>query len=82
LPHGIAICCQIFTLPVLKRESFNLNFPKLPLLPGKYRLLAVIGSKQKEQFFPQSHISIFFSMVFDKQDHGTVYLEHSWKGRI
>ncbi|HOU36579.1 MAG TPA: ABC transporter ATP-binding protein, partial [Candidatus Omnitrophota bacterium] len=62
------VCCQKMTCNASgPRKCFF--FPRLLLLPGKYELR--YGSAR----YP-------FKMVFDRFDHGTVSMEHSWKWKI
>ncbi|MFA5100836.1 MAG: ABC transporter ATP-binding protein [Candidatus Omnitrophota bacterium] len=62
------VCCQKMTCNASgPRKCFF--FPRLLLLPGKYELR--YGSAR----YP-------FKMVFDRFDHGTVYMEHAWKWKI
>jgi len=72
------IYCQGITQKLNKRVIFKIFFPKLPLLPGGYRIsLGVWDSKVKK--FKMYHHGLYpFGMVFEQEDHGTVYLEHSW----
>lgn len=54
-----------FLQPQLKKKH-SFIFREFPLLPGGYIVKA--GKCEKK-----------FSMLFHRQDHGTVYLEHKWK---
>ena len=61
------ICCQEILLPRTDNSSFSVYFPKLPLLPGCYNI------------YLDEHNVRSFNMIFNKQDHGTAYIEHNWK---
>lgn len=72
------VYCQGLTLPLGKKNIFEVDFPELSLLPGGYKIYCGVWDKTMQKFLVFSKDSIFFRMVFDKQDHGTVYLKHSW----
>jgi len=59
-------------------KNFEVVFPKFPLLPGGYKIYCGVWDKTLKKFLVFSKDAIFFRMVFDKKDHGTVYLKHSW----
>lgn len=59
------VLCQEITAIVKRNKELSIVFPKCGLLPGGYRVFA------GESVYP-------FRMVFNQEDHGTVYLEHSW----
>jgi len=63
------VCCQEILLPRPDNKSFNVYFPKLPLLPGYYNI------------YLDEHNIRSFNMIFNKHDHGTVYLGHKWEMR-
>lgn len=62
------VCCQGITIPIGRSKGFNILFPKFALLPGRYKI-----STGKAVYC--------FRMVFNRQDHGTIYLEHRWHWR-
>lgn len=64
------ICCQEIPLPSADSRSFSVYFPKLPLLPGCYNI------------YLDENNTCSFNMIFNKQDHGTVYLEHKWENAL
>jgi len=67
-------------IPALNRgKSFKIAFPKLPLLPGGYRISLGIWDMRMQKFIMYHHAVYPFRMVFNRADHGTVYLEHRWK---
>lgn len=72
------VYCQGLTLSLGKKNIFEVDFPELSLLPGGYKIYCGVWDKTMQKFLVFSKDSIFFRMVFDKQDHGTVYLKHSW----
>jgi hypothetical protein len=66
----------------LKDETVVLSYPKLPLLTGDYYLsLGVWKKNQKEPLLYRHKVSTF-KVLFDGQDHGTVFLEHTWKWQL
>ena len=63
------ILCQCIKTPLGNKDKYCAYFPKMPLLPGKY------FAKNSSGDYP-------FSFIFNKQDHGTIYLEHIWKWQL
>jgi hypothetical protein len=73
------IYCQGITRPLgLNQTRFKVTFPALPLLPGGYRISVGIWNEVERNFAVCHHGTYPFRMVFDREDHGTVYLEHKW----
>ncbi|MDD5477751.1 MAG: ABC transporter ATP-binding protein [Candidatus Omnitrophica bacterium] len=72
------VYCQGLTFPLANKNIFEVDFPELSLLPGGYKIYCGIWDKTMKKFLVFSKDAIFFRMVFDKQDHGTVYLKHIW----
>jgi ABC-type polysaccharide/polyol phosphate transport system ATPase subunit len=75
------IYCQGITRLIGRRKVFEIAFPKLPLLPGGYRVSLGIWDNRKREFVTYRHAVYPFRMAFNRQDHGTVYLGHSWQWR-
>lgn len=73
------VYCQGVTLPLTDKNSFEVYFPELPLLPGGYRISCGIWDKYNNEFIVFLKNAISFRMVFDKNDHGIVYLKHRWE---
>jgi ABC-type polysaccharide/polyol phosphate transport system ATPase subunit len=72
------VCCQSVTRP-FRKNIFKITFPRLPLLPGKYKFSIGIWNSENKRFvacFKDVHA---IQMRFSKQDHGTVYLVHKWQ---
>lgn len=66
----------------LNRENLRLVYPRSPLLSGKYYLsLGVLKNRIAEPVFYKHRLSSF-QMSFPGDDHGTVYLAHSWKYKL
>jgi len=59
-----------------------LVYPKFLLLPGGYTLSIGLWNSHLNKFLMYSHGIYAFDMIADKQDHGTVYLEHHWDWKI
>lgn len=72
------IYCQGLTRLFGRENVLEIFFPKLPLLPGGYRFSIGIWSASRREFLIYSHGIYPLKMVFDKRDHGTVYLRHEW----
>ena len=73
------IYCQGVTTPLKGSKDYSIIFPKLALLPGRYNISAGIWDPPAGKFVIYQHGAYPLNMAFDKQDHGTVYLEHAWK---
>lgn len=74
-----AVYCQGIILPLGRKRGVEILFPKLPLLPGKYRVSAGIWSNSDNRFLDYYHGIHGFRMVFNRRDHGTAYIEHQWR---
>ena len=77
------VYCQGIFEP-FKNLNVDIFFPKLCLLPGKYSICAGLCNSPEQDFLMRADNILNFHMVYTKQDHGTVYLTHSWniKGGI
>jgi len=73
------IYCQGITTLLGENKDFSIFFPKLPLLPGDYRVSVGIWDNLLKEFLVYEHGIYAFKMLFDRQDHGTIYLEHKWR---
>jgi len=71
------VYCQGISAP-LAGSSLDILFPQLPLLPGAYKISLGIWSTKEGRFLMYNHGFSHFRMVFNKHDHGTVYLTHKW----
>lgn len=63
------ILCQSISMPFKRNNKSYAYFPEMPLLPGRY-------------FAKNGTDDICFNFIFNKQDHGTVYLDHRWSWYI
>lgn len=73
------VYCQGATWPLSRRQTnFKLDFPSLALLPGGYALSIGVWSEKKKDFLMLHHGMYPFRMVFERKDHGTVFMEHKW----
>ncbi len=75
------VYCQGITAGLTKNKNIGILFPKLPLLPGGYVISLGIWDNLAQDFLFYQKDAYPFRMVFDKPDHGTIYLEHSWHWR-
>jgi ABC-type polysaccharide/polyol phosphate transport system ATPase subunit len=66
----------------LKGEVVDLTYPNLPLLTGEYYLSVGIWKRNQKEPLLYQHRPIVFNISFLGEDHGTVYLEHSWKWKL
>jgi ABC-type polysaccharide/polyol phosphate transport system ATPase subunit len=78
------IYCHGSTKRITTRGSINeiLIYPKIRLLPGGYNISAGVWDNNAKRFVTYTHGIYSFNMISDKQDHGTVYLEHRWRWNI
>jgi len=76
------IFCQGAVLKMGHANKTEFIFRNLPLLPGEYRVSFGVWNEGKKKFLSFYHALYPLHMVFSKGDHGTVYLEHSWKVRL
>ena len=72
------VYCQSILTPFKKHRHLEVFFSKLALLPGSYNVSAGICNKSQQKFIIRHDNIYSFRMVFNKQDHGTLYLEHEW----
>lgn len=75
-------CHSALTRLDFYRNKAELSYPRLFLLPGGYRLSVGIWDAKRNVFLTCHHGTYPFQVVFDRRDHGTVYLEHKWKWRL
>ena len=72
------VLCQKLFIPVTE-EAVRLKFPSFAFLPGSYRVALGLWQAQEKRFVLFKHNVLVFRMVFDRPDHGTIYIPHSWK---
>lgn len=71
------LCQEMFGQPNAQGR-LEFLFPKLPLLPGGYKVSLWIWNKKLNKLTACQGSIYRFQMAFPRQDHGTVYLEHRW----
>ena len=76
------VYCQGIIFEIRDKKTIDIKFPKLPLLPGGYKISLGIWDVGQGEFIISHHGVYSFRMVFNKQDHGTVYLEHKWSKKL
>ena len=76
------IYCQGITQPVSNDRNYSILFPKMSLLPGGYRISLGIWDNGQKKFIICHHAIYPFRMIFNQEDHGTIYLEHNWKWKL
>jgi hypothetical protein len=72
------IYCQGIQAPLKEDRSFIISFNRLPLLPGPYSISVGIYDSLVRKFLIRHDNICQFRMVFNRHDHGTVYLKHNW----
>lgn len=75
------IYCQAIYTP-FKNRNIEVVFKELPLLPGGYSVSTGLYDPVKQEFLERFDNIVNFNMVYDKQDHGTVYLKHKWNQEV
>jgi hypothetical protein len=73
------VYCQGFVAPRGKEQCYNFVFPELPLLPGGYTVSVRAWDAKVKKILACRDGAVSFRIVFDREDHGTVHLEHAWK---
>lgn len=66
----------------LREETVILTYPKIPLLTGDYYLSVAVCRGSQRELILYKHKASLFKMSFLGQDHGTVYLDHSWNWKL
>lgn len=75
------VYCQGITAGLANKKNICIFFPKLPLLPGGYVISLGVWDNLSQDLLLYQKGAYPFRMVFDKPDHGTIYLEHTWHWR-
>lgn len=76
------IYCQGIYKKFGKGKSFSIRFPRFSLLPGGYKISVGVWDNARHSFIIRHHGLYPFRMVFNQQDHGTIYLRHKWSWSI
>ena len=72
------ILCQKFSAAFDDSNKSVIELPRLALLPGQYEISYGIWDVTAGRFLWLRNNSYNLQMVFDRKDHGTVYLDHKW----
>ena len=70
------LCQKIISAP---KKSIEVIFPRLALLPGGYNISVGVRDSEEQKLISSKDGAYPFKTVFGQKDHGTIYLEHSWK---
>jgi len=73
------IYCQGIMHAINRSNIYKVMFPELSLSPGGYRISLGIWDSTEKKFIICHHAVYSFRMIFNREDHGTVYLEHKWR---
>jgi len=76
------VYCQGVTMPLAKEKIYEFIFPKILLLAGQYRVSLGVWDSAEKQFIMFCHGLYNLGVLSEYKDHGTVYLEHTWKTHI
>lgn len=77
-----AVYCYGAFREIANDKEVSLIYPKVQLLPGEYSVSIGICEPSKAIPLACHHGGYPFTVVFDKGDHGTVYLEHKWSWEL
>jgi len=72
------VYCQGVVVDVVNHEKTRIVFPKFSLLPGRYKVSIGIWDSINMDFLTYRHGIYPLKMVFDKHDHGTIFMDHKW----
>lgn len=73
------VYCQGIVWAIDKKRYFRIVFPRFALLPGSYSIALGVWDNTEGKFVILQDKARLFKMVFDKEDHGTIFLRHIWK---
>ena len=73
------VYCQGISQRAGRSKDFKAAFLELPLLPGGYKISIGVWDGSMRRFLMYHHGIYPFRMVFNRKDHGTVYLRHKWR---
>ncbi|MCM8797107.1 MAG: Wzt carbohydrate-binding domain-containing protein [Candidatus Omnitrophica bacterium] len=72
------IFCQSLVTKI-RHNTFSFLFPSFDFLPGGYIISWGIWDQNSRRFVSLSHGRQKLKMVFDRPDHGTLYMRHDWR---
>ena len=72
------VYCQGITAGIIS-DKINIYFPELKLLPGPYKISLGLWDNFSRRFLMFRHGFYDFRMVWNKKDHGTIYMDHKWR---
>ncbi|MDP2940952.1 MAG: Wzt carbohydrate-binding domain-containing protein [Candidatus Omnitrophota bacterium] len=75
------VCCQLISEKLPRAGIREVIFKQLPLLPGGYKISAGLWDARRKKFIVLHNQEYGFRKVFNRKDHGTVYLTHEWNLR-
>ncbi|MBN1869556.1 MAG: Wzt carbohydrate-binding domain-containing protein [Candidatus Omnitrophica bacterium] len=76
------VYCQGIVHELRDNKIAAIKFPAMRLLPGGYRISFGVWDTVQRKFILCHHGVCLFRMVFDKEDHGTIYMEHAWRYQL
>jgi ABC-type polysaccharide/polyol phosphate transport system ATPase subunit len=75
------IYCQGEILPFADGH-FSILFPAFAFLPGEYRISVGVWDAEQRIFLMSHHGCYPVKMIFDRCDHGTLYMKHRWSWKL
>jgi ABC-type polysaccharide/polyol phosphate transport system ATPase subunit len=72
------VLCQRYLASFNSLNKSAIEFPHFALLPGAYKISFGIWDAPDGHFLWLRNNPYGIQMVFDRKDHGTVYLDHKW----
>lgn len=76
------VYCQGIMQPLNSQNSYTVLFPKFSLLPGGYTFSVGVWDDSARRFIMFHHATYPFRIVFNQEDHGTIYLKHKWNWKL
>lgn len=76
------IYCQGMAVRAGGKDRFRIDLPSLLLLPGYYKVSAGVWDRAGGKCILYVPGLLTFAVRFDRRDHGTVYLKHTWKWEL
>lgn len=64
------------------KGEFSIEYKKLNLLPGRYRISVAIWQKDEKFAYDYHYAYYKFEVTSDKKDHGVLFLDHKWRWKL
>ena len=64
------------------KGKFCIEYKRLNLPPGKYRVSVVVWEKDEKFAYDYHNAYYNFTVISDKMDHGVLFLDHKWRCKL